>query len=62
MKRRKSSKRYRLGDLIAALFEESKRFTSDRVEQTALVYAALKDLLEGKVRPAHPILLKIRNY
>ena len=62
MKKRKNSTRYRLGDLIAALFEESKRFTSDHVEQTALVYAALKDLLGGKVRPVHPILLKVREY
>jgi|GEM_PF-3456909 len=62
MKRGKASNRYKLGDLIAALFEESRNFTSNRVEQTALVYAALKDLLGGKVRPAHPILLKVRKY
>jgi hypothetical protein len=54
--------RYRLGDLIAALFEEAKRLTTDRAEQTILVYAALKDLLEGKVRPAHPIVLRVRKF
>ncbi|MCI0414741.1 hypothetical protein L0222_18340 [bacterium] len=56
----RSKDRYRLGDLIAALFEESRRVTTDRAEQTVLVYAALKDLLRGKVRPAHPIMLRVR--
>ncbi len=50
---------FKLGDLIAALFEEARVLTSDRGEQTVLVYAALKDLLRGKVRPAHPIALKV---
>ena len=62
MKRRTSKNRYKLGDLIAALFEEAKRVTSNQVEQTALVYAALKDLLGDRVRPAHPILLKARKF
>jgi hypothetical protein len=62
MKRRTISNRYKLGDLIAALFEEARRVSSNQVEQTALVYAALKDLLDGKVRPAHPVLLKIRKF
>ena len=62
MKGQRSKDRYRLGDLIAALFEESKRFTTDRAEQTVLVYAALKDLLKGKVRPAHPIVLRVRKF
>jgi len=62
MKRRTIQKGYKLGDLIAALFEESKRVTSNHVEQTALVYAALKDLLNGQVRPKHPVLLKVRKY
>ena len=48
-----------LGDLIVALFEEARRVTSDRGEQTALVYAALKDLLQGTIRPAHPIALRL---
>jgi hypothetical protein len=55
------NEKYRLGDLIAALFEEAKRFTSDQVEQTALVSAALQDLLEGKIRPLRPIALRIRR-
>jgi len=62
MKRRTNINRYKLGDLIAALFEEAKTVTSNHIEQTALVYAALKDLLDGKVRPAHPVLLKVRKY
>ena len=62
MKRRTSPKRYKLGDLIAALFEEAKRVTSNHVEQTALVYAALKDLLGNEVRSKHPVLLKIRKF
>jgi hypothetical protein len=52
--------KYRLGDLIAALFEEARRVTSDRIEQSALVYAALTDLLGSRVRPAHPVRLKIK--
>ena len=62
MKGQRSKDRYKLGDLIAALFEESKRVTTDRAEQTILVYAALKDLLQGKVRPAHPIVLRLRKF
>jgi hypothetical protein len=54
-----SQSKYRLGDLIVALFEEARVITTDRGEQTVLVYAALKDLLQGKVRPAHPIALKV---
>jgi hypothetical protein len=59
MKGRQSENKYKLGDLIAALFEEARRVTSDRVEQTILVYAALKDLLDGKVHSAHPITLRV---
>ena len=62
MKGQRSKDRYKLGDLIVALFEESKRVTTDRAEQTILVYAALKDLLQGKVRPAHPIVLRARKF
>ncbi len=54
--------RYKLGDLIAALFEEARSFTSNQTEQTALVYAALKDLLKRRVRPVHPVALKIRKF
>ena len=42
-------KKLSLGDLIAALFEESKKVTTDRLEQNLLVYAALRDLLRTKV-------------
>ena len=62
MKRRTAKNRYKLGDLIAALFEEAKRVTSNHVEQTALVYAALKDLLGDRVRPVHPVRLKVREF
>jgi hypothetical protein len=59
MEGQRSKDRYRLGDLIAALFEESKRYTTNRAEQTVLVCAALKDLLQGKVHPAHPIQIRV---
>jgi len=59
MKRsREKSKKYSLGDLIAALFEETRKVSSDRLEQNILVYAALKDLLKGRVHSFHQILLK----
>jgi hypothetical protein len=48
-----------LGELIAALFEEARYVTSDRTEQTVLVYAALKDLLQGKARNGQPLALKL---
>jgi hypothetical protein len=51
-------KRISLGDLIAALFEESKKVTTDRLEQNLLVYAALRDLLRNKVRSVHPIAIR----
>jgi putative sterol carrier protein len=59
MNGQKGKNRYKLGDLIAALFEEARVITTDRGEQTVLVYAALKDLLQGKVRPAHPVALRV---
>ncbi|HJZ13451.1 MAG TPA: hypothetical protein VJ521_14955 [Acidobacteriota bacterium] len=55
---RKVRQRYSLGDLIAALFEEAKKLSTNRLEQKILVYAALKDLLNNNVRSYHPILLK----
>ena len=55
--RNKSKKRVSLGDLIAALFEESRKVTKNPVQQKVLVYAALKDLLKGKVHTLHPIAL-----
>ena len=46
---------YLLGDLIAALFEETSKITSLPVEQSVIVHAALKDLLNGTVSRKHPI-------
>ncbi|HSP06188.1 MAG TPA: hypothetical protein VLR94_03380 [Acidobacteriota bacterium] len=46
-----------LGELIAALFEESKKVTNDREQQKFLVHVALKDLLRGRVQSVHPILI-----
>lgn len=55
MKKRKSLS---LGDLIAALFEESKKVTTDRLEQNLLVYAALRDLLRKRVHSVRPIAIR----
>lgn len=52
-KRRKVS----LGELIAALFEESKKVTHNREQQKFLVQVALKDLLRGRVHTVRPILI-----
>ena len=46
-----------LGELIAALFEESKKVTNYREQQRFLVHVALKDLLRGRVQSVHPILI-----
>ena len=45
-----------LGDLIAALCQESKKLCADRVERKLLVRIALRDLLNRKVRTAHPVI------
>lgn len=58
-KGQKKVKRYVLGDLVVALFEETKKVTSSKIEQKILVYAALKDLLKGRIHSAHPIALRI---
>ena len=47
MKGRTWKKSVSLGDLIAALFEETAKVSSDPVEQNLLVYVALNDLLKG---------------
>jgi hypothetical protein len=57
MKEQKDRNEFLLGELIVALFEESKKYSSDRVEQKILVFAALKDLLNRKVRSYHPITI-----
>lgn len=48
MKGRTWKKSVPLGDLIAALFEETAKVSSDPVEQNILVYVALNDLLRGQ--------------
>jgi hypothetical protein len=48
MKGRTWKKSVSLGDLIAALFEETAKFSSDPIEQNILVYVALNDLLKGQ--------------
>jgi len=53
----KTRKRISLGELIAALFEESRKVTKNPEQQRFLVYAALKDLLRGRVHSNHPIQL-----
>jgi len=47
MKGRTWKKSVSLGELIAALFEETAKFSSDPIEQNLLVYVALNDLLKG---------------
>jgi hypothetical protein len=48
-----------LGELIAALFEEANKVSTDRLEQKVIVYAALKDLLLRNINSKHPIILQI---
>ncbi len=45
-----------LGDLIAAVCHESRKLCADPVERKVLVRIALKDLLNRKVRTAHPVV------
>ena len=40
--------KFSLGELIAALFDEATSVTNNQAEQTLIVYAALRDLLQGK--------------
>lgn len=56
----KTNNKFSLGDLVAALFDEARSVTTDRAEQTVLVYAALRDLLQGKARTAHPVRVGVR--
>jgi len=58
MRKGHRKERYALGDLVAALFEESSKTTKSRLEQNILVYAALKDLLKGRVQSYHKIALR----
>jgi acid stress-induced BolA-like protein IbaG/YrbA len=57
-KRVKRINKYSLGDLIAALFEETRKVTTDRLEQKIIVYAALKDLLKNGIHTNHPVTLQ----
>lgn len=58
MKKNNKKMRVTIGELIVALFEETKKVTRDRVEQNLLVYAALKDILNGKKYVLRPVRVK----
>ncbi len=52
MRSKKHSVRVTVGELIEALFDETKKVTRNRMEQNLLVYAALRDLVKGRrLRP-----------
>lgn len=55
MKKGKKTMRVSLGDLVVALFEETKKVTRNRMEQNLLVYAALRDLLKGRKYVLRPV-------
>jgi len=57
MKAQKKRRRLFLGDLIVALFEETRKVSKSKLEQRVLVYAALKDLLRKEVHSNHQIAL-----
>jgi len=57
MKVQNKRRRLLLGDLIVALFEETRKVSKNKLEQRVLVYAALKDLLKKKVHSNHHIAL-----
>lgn len=52
------NRKYSLGDLIVALFDEANRVVSLPVERKVMVYAALKHLLRNKVHSTHRIALQ----
>jgi len=52
-----NKRKYRLGDLIVALFEEASKISTLPFDRNVIVHAALKDLLNGKVTTKHPIAL-----
>ena len=58
MKRGQKKQKFSLGDLVVALFEETRKVSSSRLEQNVLVYAALRDLLKGRVHSTHRIAIK----
>jgi len=55
MKKGTKTMRVSLGDLVVALFEETKKVTRNRMEQNLLVYAALRDLLKGHKYVLRPV-------
>lgn len=57
MKKGHTKVKFSLGELVAALFEETKKVTSSRLEQNVLVYAALADLLKRRIHPMHRIAI-----
>ena len=59
MKKASRTRKIVLGDLIAALFEEAKKVSKNRLEQNLLVYAALRDLLRNRVHSIRPIAVRI---
>jgi hypothetical protein len=58
MKKNQKKMRVTVGDLIAALFEETKKVTRDRVEQNLMVYAALKEILNRRKYVLRPVPVK----
>ena len=59
MKKASRTQKIVLGDLIAALFEEAKKVSKNRLEQNLLVYAALRDLLRKRVHSIRPIAVRV---
>jgi len=59
MKKARRIQKYALGDLIAALFEEARKVSQNRLEQNLLVYAALRDLLRKRVHGIRPIAVRV---
>ena len=59
MRSKKHSVRVTVGELIEALFEETKKVTRNRMEQNILVYAALRDLVKG--RKLRPVPVPVRS-
>ena len=55
--KKENKQKYRLGDLIAALFEEASKISTFPFDRNVIVHAALKDLLNGRVSSKHPIAL-----
>jgi hypothetical protein len=61
MKKSQKKMKVTLGDLVAALFEETKKVTKNRLEQNLLVYAALRDLLKGQKYTLRPVPVRVKH-